>query len=616
MISQSTLWMTISDGVILLVATFSVAVLFSYRSAFRSLGIWPGILAISSGLILFSLFYTLDFFSLHLLPLSIGRGHAMQFVEDLHLHWGWLIATLCISSISLGTASVIHKLLHKQQELLRNKNSLAEAQRIGHMGNWDWNITANRLDWSDEIYRIFGLEPRAFSATYEAFLGWVHPEDREHVTRAVDRALQGEAPYDIEHRICLPDGRIRIVNEQAEVFRDVAGTPTRMVGTVQNVTEQRTVEQALHALAGIDSLADIQQFYRACISQLVQIYGVHFAFLGTFADPGKTRLQTQAFWVNDEFADDFEYTLKGTPCKDVLDGKIEFLTRGAAEKYPQFKLLTERGIDSYFGVPLVNTKGATMGIVAVFGTRPMKISPWTRPVLGIFARRIAAAMEHAEAETEKEKVLQNLRRTLTEKDVLLKEVHHRVKNNLQLISSLLRLQSCKLTHQEDKELFVQGLDRVQAVSLIHETIYRSEDLGKIHLPEYLKSLVRMLAHTHRTGDQEINTLIQAEDIQLPLEQAVPCALIISELVTNAYKHAFPEGRRGEIQVTATRMKSHMLLAVTDDGVGWQQALNIKNPSSLGMQLVTDLVRQLDGVMTVSNGEGLAFEIEIPLNNEA
>jgi len=122
---------------------------------------------------------------------------------------------------------------------------LANAQRIAHIGNWDWEIVAGELHWSDEIYRIFGLKPQEFGATYEAFLATIHPDDRTMVEEAVTAALEEQAPYSIDHRIVLPSGEVRRVHEQAEVERDADGAPIAMRGTVQDITERREAEKAL-----------------------------------------------------------------------------------------------------------------------------------------------------------------------------------------------------------------------------------------------------------------------------------------------------------------------------------------------------------------------------------
>jgi formate hydrogenlyase transcriptional activator len=143
------------------------------------------------------------------------------------------------------------------EEALRiSQGSLAEAQRIAHLGNWDWNIVTNQLDWSDEIYRIFGLKPQEFGATYEAFLASVHPEDRKHVQCAVDRALKDPAyHYSIEHRVVRRDGSQRVVHERGEVTFNQHHKPIRMIGTVQDITERKQMEEKLERqLAEISAL--------------------------------------------------------------------------------------------------------------------------------------------------------------------------------------------------------------------------------------------------------------------------------------------------------------------------------------------------------------------------
>ncbi|UCC78841.1 MAG: sigma 54-interacting transcriptional regulator [Candidatus Zixiibacteriota bacterium] len=152
----------------------------------------------------------------------------------------------------------VHDIIERRQieQLLRKSESnLAEAQRLAHLGSWHWNIETNELLWSDEIYRIFGLTPKEFGATYEAFLASVHPDDREYVMKSVDEALQDDVPYDIEHRVVQRKGDIRVVNERAEVTFNSGGRAIRMIGTVQDITERKQAEEALrNALEEVEKL--------------------------------------------------------------------------------------------------------------------------------------------------------------------------------------------------------------------------------------------------------------------------------------------------------------------------------------------------------------------------
>ncbi len=135
--------------------------------------------------------------------------------------------------------------------LCQSQESLAESQRIARLGSWDWDIVQGELRWSDELYRIFGLPPEGFGATYAAFLQVVHPDDRARVEQAVDAALTGEEPYDIEHRIVRPDGSERVLRERGEVRLDTGGRPVRMLGTAQDVTEQKLAELQLRQAAKV-----------------------------------------------------------------------------------------------------------------------------------------------------------------------------------------------------------------------------------------------------------------------------------------------------------------------------------------------------------------------------
>lgn len=164
--------------------------------------------------------------------------------------------------------SILRDITRRQRaedELRLSETRLKEAQRIAHLGDWDWDIITNELLWSDEIYRIFGLTPQQFGATYEAFLNSVHPEDREFVENAVNEALYEGRLYDINHRIILPDSAVRIIHEKGEVTFDNDGKPLRMVGTVHDITEIKRAEEELRTLSR--RLVQIQEEERRTIAR-------------------------------------------------------------------------------------------------------------------------------------------------------------------------------------------------------------------------------------------------------------------------------------------------------------------------------------------------------------
>ncbi len=186
----------------------------------------------------------------------------------------------------------------------KSKARLIEAQRIAHLGNWDWDIEKNELSWSDEIYRIFGFSPQEFGGSYEAFLNVIHPEDREFVKQSVNEALSGKRPYSIDHRIVLPDGTIRIVHEQGEVTHDKPGKPIRMVGTVQDITERKQMEEKLQYFAYYDTITGLanRSLYVDRLNQVIARAAYHkkpFAVLAIDIDDFKSISDTFGFNVGD-----------------------------------------------------------------------------------------------------------------------------------------------------------------------------------------------------------------------------------------------------------------------------------------------------------------------------
>jgi two-component sensor histidine kinase len=194
-----------------------------------------------------------------------------------------------------------------------------------------------------------------------------------------------------------------------------------------------------------------------------------------------------------------------------------------------------------------------------------------------------------------------------EKDVLLKEVHHRVKNNLQVISSLLSLQSMSQSDSATICLLRESQDRVRSMALIHEQLYQSGDLSRLDFGAYADRLTANLLRSYTVAGT-IKLKIDVRDILISIDLAIPCGLIINELVTNALKHAFPHGRNGTVGIAMHRDGGEYVLAVTDDGVGMPPQVNSENADSFGLQLVDTLVGQLEGSIDVDRNDGTAYTI--------
>ncbi len=207
------------------------------------------------------------------------------------------------------------------------------------------------------------------------------------------------------------------------------------------------------------------------------------------------------------------------------------------------------------------------------------------------------------------RLLEETQKRLNEKEVLLKEVHHRVKNNLQVISSLLSLQSARIADTRVKNALRESQNRVRSMALIHEKLYQSADLAQVDFAAYLRSLVTFLAQSYRERTDAVALEVHSADVQLDLETALPCGLIVNELVSNALKHGFPDDRTGTIWVSLESSEGGGLcLRVRDDGIGFPEGASLEPSQSLGLSLVRTLTDQIGGALTVSRGSGTDFAV--------
>ena len=204
---------------------------------------------------------------------------------------------------------------------------------------------------------------------------------------------------------------------------------------------------------------------------------------------------------------------------------------------------------------------------------------------------------------------QEVRASLREKEILLQEVHHRVKNNLQVISSLISLQLRSIKDLVGREVLQACQARIQAISLIHATLYQSRDYANIPFSQYAPILARNIFNTLGTVPGSVSLDLAIDEVALPVDKAIPCALILNELITNAVKHGFADGRRGTIRVALGKLSSGQLqLSVADDGVGLPAGLDIHQTPSLGMHLVSALAEQLGAELEVSGDKGTSFKV--------
>jgi PAS domain S-box-containing protein len=211
--------------------------------------------------------------------------------------------------------------------------------------------------------------------------------------------------------------------------------------------------------------------------------------------------------------------------------------------------------------------------------------------------------------TERKRAEEALRASLKEKETLLREIHHRVKNNMQIISSLFNLQAVHIKDPDALRALREGQNRIRSMALIHEKLYKSHDLSKVEFASYIRSLSTYLFQFFKVNPARVRLESDLQDIHLDINSAIPCGLLVNELVSNALKHAFPEERRGVISIGLRREDDGTIrLRVADDGVGLPEDFDIRRSASFGLQIVDLLIGQLDGRIEVDKKLGTSFTI--------
>ena len=458
--------------------------------------------------------------------------------------------------------------------LKESEERLSEAQKMAHIGNWDWDIATDEKYWSDEVYRIFGLKPQEFKVTYDTFLSYVHPDDRDYVDNASKEALKRK-PYRIDFRIISAGGKERIVHEEGKVVFYEKNIPVRMKGTIQDITEHKKAEEKLR---------ESEEKYR----NIVEIANEGIAVLDS---------EGKLTYINRKFSEMLGYSEKeicGKYAGDIVED-VNLFKRMFNKR--QF------GISESYEIKLIRKDGSTLWVLinakSLFDDK------------GKFKGSLSMLTDITERK-ETEEALANL-------DIARqKEIHHRIKNNLQVISSLLDLQAenfsdCEVVAtQKVLEAFKESQNRVFSMSLIHEELYKGNGFDTLNFSSYIQKLAIGLFQAYRLDNSNIVLSMDLEkNVFFNMDTAVPLGIIINELVSNSLKYAFPGKNDGEIRIKLHREEgsdTSFILIVSDNGVGIPENLDIENLDSLGLQLVTTLVDQLDGELELKRNNGTAFII--------
>ncbi len=375
------------------------------------------------------------------------------------------------------------------------------------------------------------------------------------------------------------DGSSIFVRENARAVRDAAGGIRFYEGTVEDVTERVLSEQALRR--------DGDLLNRIMETSPAGILMVNRQGLISYANPRAESILGlgRAELLNSPFGD---------PSWSITDAAG---TPVPGDRQP-FKMVMDGG------EPLYDTRYA----IRPPGKGKVHLSVNAAPLFDRSGKpeAVVFALEDITSEVKSE---ERLRASLREKEVLLREVHHRVKNNLQIISSILNLGSRGLREGAEMDALRECRNRIRSMSLLHETLYRSRDLTRIEFYNYVRKMVAELFQTYGVTADEVALRMEVEDVDMGIDTAIPTGMLINELVSNSLKHAFPAGRKGEVRVqVGANEEGVVTVVVGDNGVGLPRWLDFRASESLGMQLVTTLTEQLGGTIDLNRNKGTEFTL--------
>ncbi len=429
--------------------------------------------------------------------------------------------------------------------------------------------------------------------TLEAAI-WPSPEVRKKWVQAVRSGAENGSPGVMEVGLLHKDGSVRTV--------------TGSVGTMQWGGKQVFVSNAIDMTEQMEAQAALRESelrYRTILDNT----GTAMAILNenaliTFANPV---FQQLIGYSREELVGKKKWT------EFVHEDDLEFMLDYARQRRKHVS-----GIPSSYEFRLIDRSGEVKNVI-----NTVAMLPDTN-------HNISSLLDITELKQAQEELARHrdqledmvgertveLRKALAEKEVLLKEIHHRVKNNMAVVSSLLNLQSNKVQDLEVQMALQESQNRVQAMALIHETLYQSDSLAQVDLQSYIDKLMASLVSIFHGKLSGVTFHVDTDEVKLEVSQAVPCGLIINELITNSFKYAFAEGARGEVRITASLLPDNVAeLKVRDTGVGFPSNLDLENTTSLGLRLIGLMVEQLHGNWELRNQDGAQVIIRWPLNRE-
>ncbi|MFP4418380.1 MAG: PAS domain S-box protein [Chitinispirillaceae bacterium] len=479
-----------------------------------------------------------------------------------------------------GTHSDITERKQMEQSL---RDALHFNQRIGEVLPLVLYIqeisTGKNIYINREVSQVLKYSEHQIQRMGERFVQQVmHPDDQERYAQHISRLakLPDGAIAQFEYRMRAADGQWHWIMSRDTVFaRDQQGRPTQILGTALDITRRKEAENAL---------GESEERYRLFFETSPFALLVAKPYMLGNPNPSAREmfgcsaeeLEHMPFWkLSPEKQPDGALSSEKAAyyIKEALSGRSQYF---------EWRHLRKDG--SFFDAEVALTRVYLKGEPQIMAT-----------ILDV---------------TERKNAVDQLKASLREKETLLQEIYHRTKNNMMVISAVLQLQAASIDNPEVERIVGDSVTRIRAMSLAHEMLYKTKNLSRINMRDYLSGLANLLAGSSGLSPEQVKLHLHIEGIQLLIDLAVPCGLIVNELLQNSFKHAFPNGRRGNIEIGFIRADVHLLqMTVADDGIGLPPHFDIMKAPSLGVQLVRQIARhQLHAAIDVKSDHGLRWRI--------
>lgn len=470
----------------------------------------------------------------------------------------------------LAVATDVTEHMIREESLRESESRFRQMFEAGLFGMAIVGLNYRFVKANSTLCQLLGYSEEELASM--SFLDLTHPEDAAKDVRLIQQVFSSKVPsFTTQTRYLRRDKRTLWGNLTASVIRGEGERVLYGLIMVEDITERKMAET---------SLRESEERYRMLVETMSQGLGM------TNEDGCFT-------YVNDRLC-----KLIGYPREEIIGRPAtQFMDRAN-----QMTLLEHTGRQR---------KGESVSYELTWTRRSGEPVPTIVSPEGLFDRRgrFSGTFAVITDITERKRIEEATKASLREKDILLREIHHRVKNNLQIIASLLKLQSALIENVEARGMFKMSHDRIRTMALIHEKLYQSKDLARIDFGAYIRSLGTHLLASYGVTPGDVRVATRADHVYLDINTAIPCGLIINELVSNALKHAFPRGRTGEIQIECHATKDGLhTLQIEDNGIGFPPEVDFQNTETLGLQLVNTLVRQLEGSITLDTAAGTKYMI--------